>query len=306
MPCIHRRLITLCGLAYTPADAGALSPALERVGATSAPTIIERNLVQGLPRDRALVVPIAGGIAIAIRGTQPPTLASGRAAWSSFVDWANNVRLVGRDTYPGEVHDGFADAADALWYDADAGPGIGASVRSLLANSDARKLYIAGHSKGGAVANLVAWRAKHDAAFAGVDIQVVTFAAARAGDARFAERYAAAGIRCTRYEVATDIVPHLPPSTATPRWAASLLAAIGIGSSRLGFVPVGACTIDKPGFAGWLGDTIAATGSFARSLIRREPDWRVLASAHLIDADSRYDRLVCRHDGSPCPAHEAI
>lgn len=60
------------------------------------------------------------------------------------------------------------------------------------------------------MAALAAWRLK---AIAGTPpLKVVTFAAAKPGDADFRAAYTAAGIDHTRYEYNIDIVPHLPLS----------------------------------------------------------------------------------------------
>src|SRR5262249_18688045 len=64
--------------------------------------------------------------------------------------------------------------------------------------------------KGGAMAALAAWSLK---ALADTPpLKVVTFAAAKPGDADFRAAYLAAAIDHTRYEYNIDIVPHLPLS----------------------------------------------------------------------------------------------
>jgi hypothetical protein len=93
----------------------------------------------------------------------------------------------------------------ALW------PSITAELRQRQAAAPAsRPLLITGHSKGGAMAALAAWSLQ---ATAGTPpFKVVTFAAAKPGDADFRAAYTAAGIDHTRYEYNIDIVPHLPLS----------------------------------------------------------------------------------------------
>jgi hypothetical protein len=59
------------------------------------------------------------------------------------------------------------------------------------------------------MAALAAWSLQ---GIAGTPVKVVTFAAAKPGDADFRAAYEAAGIDDTRYEYNIDIVPHLPLS----------------------------------------------------------------------------------------------
>ena len=59
------------------------------------------------------------------------------------------------------------------------------------------------------MAALAAWSIQQTASTA---VRVVTFAAAKPGDAGFRAAYEAAGIDHTRYEYNVDIVPHLPLS----------------------------------------------------------------------------------------------
>jgi len=78
----------------------------------------------------------------------------------------------------------------------------------ILIRLENSKLFIAGHSKGGGMAPLAAWRF-HNAE--GITPKVVTFAGAHCGSSQFAAAYNAE-IDHDRYEFGNDIVPWLPLS----------------------------------------------------------------------------------------------
>lgn len=84
------------------------------------------------------------------------------------------------------------------------------TLAQLQARTKGKPLYVTGHSKGGAMANIAATRF----VAAGIKPYVCTFEAARAGDPAFAEGYAKLVANAVRYEFQDDIVPHLPPSEA--------------------------------------------------------------------------------------------
>src|SRR6266545_2939140 len=92
---------------------------------------------------------------LAFRGTQPPTLIF-RDPEKFFQvvvdDWLNdaNALLVSGRDLPGKVHRGFLGSLDTLWADL---------IQFLQAHHDKTKpLYITGHSKGGGLAYLAAYR----------------------------------------------------------------------------------------------------------------------------------------------------
>ena len=146
---------------------------------------------------------------IAFRGTQAPSLIfqDPEKFFKVVVDdWLNdaNAALVTGTDLPGKVHRGFLASLDSLW------PDLG---QFLQANHDkTRPLYVTGHSKGGGLAYLAAYRLwKNNFAPAAT----YTFAAPRAGDAAFAAVFDDKLKSNTwRIEYRDDIVPHLPPHTA--------------------------------------------------------------------------------------------
>lgn len=152
--------------------------------------------------DACLVGTNSDGVILSFRGTLPPDSPNHE---QTIKDWLNDldVVLVSQPKIDGKVHQGFWDALNDLWKD------LLGEVQKQLSAAPGKSLYITGHSKGGAMADLAAVRF----ALAGIASTVRTFAAAHPGNADFAKFYA--GLKSitssTRYEYADDIVPHLPP-----------------------------------------------------------------------------------------------
>ncbi len=145
---------------------------------------------------------------LAFRGTQPPTLIfQDPDAFFKVVveDWLNdaNAALVSGTDLPGKIHRGFLASLDALW------PKL---FEFLQANHDkTQPLYVTGHSKGGALAFLAAYRLLTKGF---PPSAIYTFAAPRAGDAGFAALFDVdLKPKTCRLEYRDDIVPHLPPHT---------------------------------------------------------------------------------------------
>ena len=149
----------------------------------------------------------ADSVVVAFRGTHPPDL-SGIPDVASFLeDWANNfeAKPIRVAEVPGHVHAGFWEGVDTLW----SAPFID-EVRRRLAASTAKRLYVTGHSKGGAMAHLAGMRLISELGI--MPAAVVSFAGARPGTQDFAGAYKAQPLTIRRYEYGDDIVPHFPPS----------------------------------------------------------------------------------------------
>jgi Lipase (class 3) len=99
---------------------------------------------------------------------------------------------------PGSVHQGFSHDCDELW---------SWVLGQVLGLPTTKPLYVTGHSKGGALADIAAVKF----VAAGLTPFVCTFEGARAGDQAFVDGYAKLVNHSTRYEYQDDIVPHLPP-----------------------------------------------------------------------------------------------
>ncbi len=149
--------------------------------------------------DAVLVGETATEIIVAYRGTEPPDSPDRE---QMILDWINNflIVLVNAPGIPGSVHYGFSHATDELWSQTLA------AVQAL----PPKPLYVTGHSKGGAMANIAAVKFVD----AHLSPYVCTFEAARCGDPAFAAGFASAVTHATRYEFQDDIVPWLPPSDA--------------------------------------------------------------------------------------------
>jgi hypothetical protein len=144
-----------------------------------------------------LVGQTAGEIIGAYRGTEPfDSLDRQRMV----MDWLTvlDAPLVAAPNVPGSVHQGFSHDCNQLW------SWVLAQVQAL---PKSKPLYVVGHSKGGALADIAAVKF----VAAGFTPFVCTFEGARAGDQAFADGYASLVKHSTRYEYQDDIVPNLPP-----------------------------------------------------------------------------------------------
>ena len=178
--------------------------------------------------DAVLVGSVAEGTVVAFRGTIPP----GDAAFTGFqvlLDWMQDFEatLTQAPGVPGLVHEGFWEALEALW-------------APLLAEARRRggPLLITGHSKGGAMATLAAWRFAAE----GLPVaSVLTFGSPRAGDGDFVAAFDRK-LRQARFEFGDDIVPHLPPRAALTAILSRLpgLSARFRGQRGLAFQSAGA------------------------------------------------------------------
>ena len=301
--CMKRRLLYASSQAYRPM----VEDARRAVGWIEPPAIIRRNGEIGRRAiDLALVGRVREGVVVAFRGSLPPALRSdengwGADGWTVLLDWLNDSLSVCIEAteYGGGVHLGFADSMWRLWEDADGAPGVRNAVQRLIDRSlhdrAARShLFLTGHSKGGALANLAAYRAARLPEWRDIPISVATIAAARAGNARFARAYAAERIACLRYEVPSDLVPHLPPGPATPRWLHGIARQIAPRLASSDYHPVGELVSAEPSPSPWLG---AWLRHLSRIFTLRGVKLAALSptalAAHAICPQSGYDRLIC-------------
>lgn len=143
---------------------------------------------------------------VSFRGTHPPDI-SGIPDVASFLeDWTNNFDAapIKVPEVPGHVHAGFWEGVDTLWT-----PSFVSELQRRAANASGR-LYVTGHSKGGAMAHLAGMRLISDLEI--TPTAVVSFAGARPGTQDFADAYQAKPVTIRRYEYGDDLVPHLPLS----------------------------------------------------------------------------------------------
>lgn len=103
----------------------------------------------------------------------------------------------------GKVHLGFYDSLNSIYSD------LLRKVRDLSSTNAKLPIFVTGHSKGGALAILMARMILTDIN-PSAPIYVCTFAAPRVGDATFKNGYKSLEGNHNRYECPLDIVPHLP------------------------------------------------------------------------------------------------
>jgi hypothetical protein len=152
------------------------------------------------------------GVVVAFRGTLPPASPDHE---QTVRDWINDLdaELVRGGGLPRLVHAGFWGSLDSLW--ATLLPEV--QTRLTKGGPD-YQLYVTGHSKGGAVANLAAMRFLIER---GMKAMAYTYAGPHPANEDFATAYGQ-HFNSVRYEYADDIVPLLPPSLAFRQMFASV------------------------------------------------------------------------------------
>lgn len=135
-------------------------------------------------------------------GTEQCLVLAFRGTNSTVYDWMNNFTCAFETVRGhGRVHKGFWEAVQSIY------PGITQYAASLVKSAKPGKFYITGHSKGGAMASLMAVMLENGGIPGAPKPEVVTFASPRVGDAAFVRSYPVPNIR---YESCRDLVPHVP------------------------------------------------------------------------------------------------
>jgi Lipase (class 3) len=199
------RLLCACACAYDidPASGHYQSPAGSLYGPVVGYLAPPTPISGGDDRiDACLVGENADGVIVAFRGTLPLSWQS----QASVLDWLQDllVEPESRPNLPGKVHTGFFDATSAI---------IATIADEVLRLNPAgsKRVYITGHSLGGAMASIGAYIMQG----APYDIrieQIVTFASPKPGDGAFQATYQKIFPTQIRYENYDDLVPLLPPS----------------------------------------------------------------------------------------------
>jgi hypothetical protein len=218
-----RYLATACDLAYLPADEGCRKFQSD-LGLKAELIHVDNTEVYVAGNDKALVV--------AVRGSEAPTALDG------FKDWlltnARNFLVlpegrIGTDFVAAGVgarfHRGFMAALDEIWQ-----PLFQAVDGALLELE--RPLWVTGHSLGGAIALLAAWRFERQ--FLKVH-QVYTFGAPMIGNpaaaAAFQQQFPG---RIFRYVDTRDPVPKLPTISLTSNEYSHCLQEVQLGATSVG------------------------------------------------------------------------
>lgn len=192
-------LARACDLAYYP-EAEAAPRFLSELGMEARLISVDNTQVYVAQDDNSVLV--------AFRGSEAPTTLDGLKDW--LLTNANNYLILptgraGTDFAAAGVgarfHRGFLDALDMIWEP------LLAAVNEAEKTKE-RPLWITGHSLGGALALLAAWRLQRN--FIAVQ-EVVTFGAPMIGNneasAAFGREFAG---KIFRYIDMEDLVPHLP------------------------------------------------------------------------------------------------
>lgn len=194
--------------------------------------------------DACLVGTTDQGVILAFRGTIPPDLQNQQ----SLLDWMSDLtdEPIAAPGIPGKVHQGFWEALSVLWE-----PMVNEIKRQMNANGKSLPLYITGHSKGGALSSLAAYRLKIEEGI--IPSGVYTYAAPHPGDTTFAKQYQQTILNHVRYEYGNDIVPHLVPDAA---FIEAMAMVPGIGKFFKGMEQWNYCSVGKLQFIEWDEKTI--------------------------------------------------
>ena len=185
------------------------------------------NAPPSLTDTNGLVATGWGATTVSFAGTDP----------LKVENWLTNVRAaLSRDD---DTHTGFQEGVDAVW------PRILSAIRDR--DGEHRRLFIVGHSLGGALAAIAAKRLLREQPSAEI-AGVYTFGMPRCGGEQFARAYEPLlGARTYRFVRGDDGVATLPPSDLGYRHVGRLISCPHDGAflgGRLADAPS-----DKPGFS---------------------------------------------------------
>lgn len=203
-------LLCACGVSYNIGTPGGLTQAPYYAGAgfTSTPVIVQPKL---LPDTAACIIGQTNmGAVLAFQGT----------IFNSLESWITDFVLppVSSKYYTGMVHSGFYLSLMEII------DGILTNLKPFTTGANSgQTLYITGHSKGGAMASLLAWYLQETGTLPASQIQVMTFASPMPGDSTFAAAFQSK-FQQTNYINYLDIVPFLPPSKFASEFMATLLS----------------------------------------------------------------------------------
>jgi len=237
--CAANQTYAISGPGPVPTWPGDVPPASVFAGYVKQPRAVQSDQHH---EDAAFVARIPEGVLIAIRGTTPPKI--GYPPAQIVADWGKDTNIVlgacaASEPFKGLMHPGFLDAFRQLRK-----AGLDGLIQTAVADHIAehpslpKKIFVTGHSKGGAICALVAWQMHHD--YPQHEIVVRAFAPARVGNRAFATAYNAAVPDHIRYEYDADIIPHLPIVIAQlggvflPPYLAAILAAVDPGYAEVG------------------------------------------------------------------------
>lgn len=184
-----RAMIWLCQLAYESDDAK-IARIARRWKLERAATFAQAaNSALPLSATRGLIGERNGALIVAFTGTDPTVL-------------ANLVTDLNVTISPSNLHQGFEDAAAAIWGEV--------GVRISRAGAAGRPIVLTGHSLGGALAAVTAERAVRELGL--LPTAIYTYGMPRTGGASFAQSYnGSLGAVTYRMVYGNDIVTGIPP-----------------------------------------------------------------------------------------------
>src|SRR5262245_7102955 len=182
----------------------------------------------------------------------------------ALANWTINLAVSQVDGFGGRLHRGFANALGEIWED------VSTRVQTRCADG-ALRLWITGHSLGGALATLTACRLAEAQPPQSIAM-IYTFGSPRVGDRAFADRYR---FRHFRFENRNDVVAYLcPPPDNLPgwfkglaRWAVQQVFKTDVPESVFNYRHVGKCQ-----FLHWDGTLKDAQDPFSLERLNRLTD----------------------------------
>jgi len=214
------RLLCASTLAYEIRE-----PYLSGAGFLSPPKEIKKGV------NSCLIGRTLDGIVIAFRGTTTDAWDVLQNASTKLIParLSSSTKGVNHQSPKGRVHKGFYTAL----YKTGLSQEVRKALLELLPSSSCRsssnyknkrcKVYLTGHSKGGALASLYAALELVPSVELPNPFYVCTFGSPRLGDSVFAEYFAQTNIQQITYENHLDIIPFLPPSSSSPREMTSFM-----------------------------------------------------------------------------------
>jgi hypothetical protein len=285
---LQAQLLCASNAAYGITGTGKFAPQqpyYDAIGFGSSPVV----LVAGEDDiDACLIGTTPQGVIVAFRGTIPPDIHDQQ----SLLDWFSDLtdEPIAVPGIPGKIHEGFWEGLNALWE-----PMVAEIKKQMNGAGKPLPLYITGHSKGGAMSSLAAYRLKVEVGIA--PAAVYTYAAPHPGDTAFAEQYQQTILNHVRYEYGNDIVPHLVPD-ATFIDAMAAIPDIGRffkGMEQWDYYPVGNLQFIK-----WDKKTIVnasfevdAERLLALVKVLLECQFEAIADAHTSACGGGYMSAVC-------------
>lgn len=285
---LQAQLLCASNAAYGITGTGKFAPQqpyYDAIGFVSPPVV----LVAGdYDIDACLVGTTLQGVILAFRGTIPPDTYD----LQSMLDWLNDLTAepIAAPGMPGEVHEGFWEGLSVLWE-----PMLAEIKKQMNVAGKTLPLYITGHSKGGAMSSLAAYRLKVEA---GIEpAGVYTFAAPHPGDTTFANQYQQTILNHIRYEYGNDIVPHLVPDAAFIN-AMAVIPEIGEffkDMAQWNYWPVGQLQFIKWDKKTIVGDSVGLEAECVLTLAQAfvECEFAAIADAHTSACGGGYMSAVC-------------